>query len=141
MPRITLMVHLHPCNLWHPRLYRRLLCGGPAPAAATLIWNSAKCDHDASVGARQATSPGVFGTVTCGVRSDGYLLSGVDQRLVDRPVKTVSNNDVGSWNFERPVHDFTLIVFRVEIDPAVRILFDDLRQFSNQRQRFALIVF
>src|SRR5262249_33868065 len=64
-----------------------------------------------------------------------------DQCLVDRSVKTVPDDDIGSRDLERPVHDLTLVVLRVEIDPAMRILFDDFRQLSNQRQRLALIIF
>src|SRR5262249_37224597 len=53
----------------------------------------------------------------------------------------VSDDDIRSRNFQRPVYDFTLVVFGVEIDPAMGVFFHDLCQFPNQRQGFALIIF
>src|SRR5579862_1731956 len=117
-----------------------LLPGALSPATAALWRNPADRDHGASVGSRQASGPGVLGSVFSGIGSHGDVFAGCDQGLEDTPVITVSPEDIGCWHFQGPIYDPALLVLGVEVNPSVRVVVQDLGDFSYQREWLRLVI-
>src|SRR5262245_38437772 len=112
-----------------------------AAAASALGRNTAEGNHGPAVSAGETAGPSVLGSVPGRIRRDGDLLASIDKSLVNRPVKTVSLDDVGCRKFQGPVDDTALGVFCIQIDPSMWVFNNDFRYFPHQCDGFALIVF
>ena len=112
----------------------------PRATRASLTRNAAEGDDGSSIGTGQATRPSVFASILCSIGCDSHDFPGIHKLLIDVPAETILLDDERVWNFQSPIDGFALSVLGIEVDPAVRVLLNYLRQLSNQRQRLFLIV-
>jgi hypothetical protein len=117
-----------------------LLLRRRATTSTALSRNPTQRDHCSTISSGESAGPRVLGPISSRVSCDGNLFTAFHHGLVDTTIEAIPIHHVWSRNLQCPIHSPALCVLCIEVDPAVRILQHDLRQLSNERERFALIV-